>query len=233
MLQTEYMLGHEIADHTWSHPPLTTLTNEQIVAELGWTRQAIKDILGITPRFCRPPYGDIDDRVRGVMAAMDLIPVIWTESGAEEFDTDDWKIAGGTANGTSSFAAWEAIVATAVNLATGFIVLQHDLYQQSVDMAVGYILPDALSHNPAFSLKSVIECQHLNPAYSYVELAPNATVGAPGNGAGIGSVNPGGIAGISGSSGTKSGATSTFRMDGGLMVALAGVAMGVYMVGGW
>ena len=35
------------------------MTNEQIVAELGWTRKAIKAVLGITPLLMRPPYGDI------------------------------------------------------------------------------------------------------------------------------------------------------------------------------
>ena len=39
--------------------PLTSLTNEQIVAELGWTRKAIKTVLGVTPTTMRPPYGDI------------------------------------------------------------------------------------------------------------------------------------------------------------------------------
>jgi hypothetical protein len=38
---------------------LTALTNEQIVAELGWTRKAIKAVLGVTPTTMRPPYGDI------------------------------------------------------------------------------------------------------------------------------------------------------------------------------
>ena len=41
------------------HKPLTSLTNAQIVAELGWTRKAIKDVLGVTPTTMRPPYGDI------------------------------------------------------------------------------------------------------------------------------------------------------------------------------
>ena len=59
-LQVEYMSGHQIAVHTWSHPSLTTLTNEQIIAELGWTKKVIKDVLGITPNYMRPPYGDIE-----------------------------------------------------------------------------------------------------------------------------------------------------------------------------
>jgi len=58
--QTEYMSGHQIGVHTWSHPSLTTLTNEQIIAELGWSKKVIKDVIGVTPNMMRPPYGDIE-----------------------------------------------------------------------------------------------------------------------------------------------------------------------------
>jgi peptidoglycan/xylan/chitin deacetylase (PgdA/CDA1 family) len=54
------MSGHQIAVHTWSHPMLTTLTDEEIVAELGWSKKIIKDLLGVTPTMMRPPYGDIE-----------------------------------------------------------------------------------------------------------------------------------------------------------------------------
>lgn len=59
ILREEYMSGHEISVHTWSHRRLTTLTTEQIVAELGFTREAIKQVLGVTPTTMRPPQGDI------------------------------------------------------------------------------------------------------------------------------------------------------------------------------
>jgi hypothetical protein len=59
VLIEEYMAGHEISVHTWSHHPLTSMTNEQIVAELGWTRKAIQSVLGVTPTTMRPPFGDI------------------------------------------------------------------------------------------------------------------------------------------------------------------------------
>lgn len=72
------------------------LTTEQIVAELGYTRKAIKDVLGVTPTLMRPPYGDIDDRVRAISLAMGMVPVIWTRtpSGAT-FDTNgeiNWNL---------------------------------------------------------------------------------------------------------------------------------------------
>lgn len=54
LVKRAYQEGHEIAIHTWSHPYLTTLTNEQVVAELKWTEQVIKDIIGVSPRLFRP-----------------------------------------------------------------------------------------------------------------------------------------------------------------------------------
>lgn len=62
MLAYEHMTGHQLSVHTWSHPALTTLSNEDIVLELGWTKKVIHDITGVTPNTMRPPYGDIDDR---------------------------------------------------------------------------------------------------------------------------------------------------------------------------
>lgn len=50
------------------------------MAELGWTRKSIKDVIGVTPLTFRPPYGDIDDRVRAIALAMGMRPALWTGS---------------------------------------------------------------------------------------------------------------------------------------------------------
>lgn len=121
----------------------------------------------------RPPYGDIDDRVRAISLAMGMVPVIWTRtpSGAT-FDTNgetnrnlklgfcslpyiDWKVPGGTVNGSQSFATFQAILNNATTLSTGFIVLEHDLYAQTVDLAIGYTLPAAESFNPPLTVSLV------------------------------------------------------------------------------
>lgn len=70
----------------------TSLTNEEIVAELGWTKQIIKDVTGVTPNTMRPPYGDIDDRVRYISLQMGLTPIIWTAADGGTFDTQDWQV---------------------------------------------------------------------------------------------------------------------------------------------
>ncbi|KAF8967664.1 hypothetical protein BDZ97DRAFT_1802680 [Flammula alnicola] len=172
----EYMTGHEISVHTWSHTALTTLTNEQIVAELGWTRKAIKTFTGVTPTTMRPPYGDIDDRVRAISLAMGMIPIMWTSSpSGDKFDTNDWRVAGGIVSPTDSFNSFEAILGNATLIDTGFIVLEHDLFEIAVDLAVGFTLDAALNHNPKFNLKSIGECQGFPEGNLYLETNANTT----------------------------------------------------------
>ncbi|KAG8744863.1 chitin deacetylase [Ceratobasidium sp. 428] len=226
IVQYEYMKGHELSVHTWSHSALTTLTNEQIVAELGWTRKAIHDVTGVTPLTMRPPYGDIDDRVRAIAMAMNLTPVIWTGVGQDEFDTSDWRIPGGTANGTSSYAAFNKILTKATTLDTGFIVLQHDLYQETVDLAVGYILPDALGHDPKFALSSVSHCLHQPLEDAYVETSTKGSTG--GNGTTGGGYGSGGSSSGGSGSGTGSGASGTSGAG-----RTVGMSLGVGAVAGF
>jgi hypothetical protein len=41
----------------------------------------------------------------------------------------------------------------------GVIALQHDIYIESVNLAIGYTLPYLTSHTPPFDIKPVMECQ--------------------------------------------------------------------------
>ncbi|KAG6908967.1 hypothetical protein DXG01_002573 [Tephrocybe rancida] len=176
VLLEEYMGGHEISVHTWSHKHLTSLTNEEIVAELGWTRHAIRTILGVTPTTMRPPYGDIDDRVRAISLAMGMVPIMWTRTpDGRQFDTNDWQVAGGNVAGPASFATFQSILGNATVINTGFIVLQHDLYEITVDLAIGYTLNAALTHNPPFKLEAIGQCSNLPTSNLYFESNTNAT----------------------------------------------------------
>ncbi|KAH9461578.1 hypothetical protein Pst134EA_017878 [Puccinia striiformis f. sp. tritici] len=79
--------GDHLAVHTWSHSHLTSLTNHQILGELGWTIQIIFDLTGKVPRFFRPPYGNVDNRVRSIAKHIfGLETVIWN------FDSMDWGL---------------------------------------------------------------------------------------------------------------------------------------------
>lgn len=56
---------------------MTALTDTQVFAELWYTMKAIKYIMGVTPTCWRPPYGDVDDRVRGFAQGLGLRNMMW------------------------------------------------------------------------------------------------------------------------------------------------------------
>ncbi|CAO3596688.1 unnamed protein product [Absidia cylindrospora] len=182
--------GHELALHSWSHSYMTSLTNEQLVAELKWNEQVIKEVTGVSPRFFRPPYGDIDDRVRDVAKALGFTAVIWTH------DTNDWAM---TEDKTfdpkwvdGNATKWASDAATAT---TGGISLEHDLYANTVDAAVR-ILPIL---QKAYKVTTVGAC---NQQASYKEGAnTNATTSAS---ASASSSNPSGSASNAGASSSTS-----------------------------
>jgi peptidoglycan/xylan/chitin deacetylase (PgdA/CDA1 family) len=77
--------GHEIANHSYTHPDLTHLSNDQIVFELDYTDQVVSDLLGVHTRpYFRPPFGARNARVLDVAAASGFRSVYWT------LDSGDW-----------------------------------------------------------------------------------------------------------------------------------------------
>ncbi|OBZ86107.1 Chitin deacetylase [Choanephora cucurbitarum] len=153
--------GHHIASHTWSHPYMTTLTNQEVLAELYYTQKAIKLVTGLTPRYWRPPYGDVDDRVRWIASQLGLTAVIWN------LDTDDWE-------GVNSQSAYQAVEQNYQNFVemgsngtfanSGNIVLTHEINNLTMSLALDY-LPKITS-----AYKQVLDvatCQNIS--YPYFE----------------------------------------------------------------
>jgi len=201
--QLEHMSGHQIGVHTWAHPPLTTLTNDEIIAELGWSKKVIKDATGVTPLFFRPPYGDIDDRVRAIAKAMNLAPVMWTRlSPQATFDTDDFDIHGGLSSSTQVITNFQHILNNATTINTGFIVLEHDLFLEAVELGTGYILPEALAFQPKLTIEPVIQCTKKEFGSAYLETNNNKTNPLPiaSNAVGTGTVTASAGAAATGSS---------------------------------
>ncbi|MCP2251115.1 Peptidoglycan/xylan/chitin deacetylase, PgdA/CDA1 family [Lentzea aerocolonigenes] len=105
--------GHEIGNHSWSHPDLTKQTEEQIREQLSRTEQAVKTATGHAPTLVRPPYGAMNDKVRA-NAGKPL--VLWS------VDTEDWKF-------HDSAKVAQTVIST---VKPGDIVLIHDIHQTSV-----------------------------------------------------------------------------------------------------
>jgi peptidoglycan-N-acetylglucosamine deacetylase len=76
--------GHAIANHSYTHPDLTTLPGGEIESELRRTQQAVLEVTGADVVFARPPYGESNDEVSRQLSTAGLEEVIWT------VDSRDW-----------------------------------------------------------------------------------------------------------------------------------------------
>ncbi|TDC60413.1 hypothetical protein E1200_30505, partial [Actinomadura sp. GC306] len=106
--------GHEVANHTWSHKDLTTLSDAGVRSQIERTQQAVKAAAGVEPTLMRPPYGATDDQVG---RAVGMPQILWS------VDTMDWRhrsVARNTKLGTTKPVH-------------GDIVLYHDIHKPTVD----------------------------------------------------------------------------------------------------
>lgn len=87
----------------------------------------------------------------------------------------DFNIKGGLVSVQQVLNNWEYIIGNATTMSNGFIVLEHDLFQQAVEVATGYILPDALAHQPPFTIQPVISCLNKPMTDAYIETNDNKT----------------------------------------------------------
>jgi peptidoglycan-N-acetylglucosamine deacetylase len=110
--------GHEIGNHSWTHPQLSKLSDDRVTAEITKTQDAIKDVSGFTPTLLRPPYGAITTRQRDwIESQFGLNIILWS------VDPFDWKRPG--------VSVITQRILTQVH--PGAIILSHDIHKQTVD----------------------------------------------------------------------------------------------------
>ena len=110
--------GHEIGNHTWTHPQLSKLSDDLVTEELNKTQNAIKSACGYTPVLMRPPYGAITARQKDwIEKLFGLSVIIWS------VDPFDWKRPG------------ESVIEQRIlaGARPGAIILSHDIHKQTVD----------------------------------------------------------------------------------------------------
>ncbi|KAJ3860904.1 carbohydrate esterase family 4 protein [Lentinula novae-zelandiae] len=157
---TFYFIGSNVADFpleaqraltdgrtnsadTWSHPYMTTFASEDAFAELWYCdllrtiekMQMIKLVVGVTPTCWRPPYGDVDDRIRAIANALGLQTIMW------EYDTADASVDGKTITDQTVVDNYNSFIQTAEGGAfnsTGTILLTHELNNFTMSEAVSF-----------------------------------------------------------------------------------------------
>ena len=83
--------GHDLGNHSATHPHMSQLTTEQITDELQKCHQNVKDLTGIEMDLFRPPFGEYDNEVIETAAANGYHTIQW------DIDSLDWKEQGAQA----------------------------------------------------------------------------------------------------------------------------------------
>ncbi|MFF9036977.1 polysaccharide deacetylase family protein [Streptomyces sp. NPDC014892] len=109
LVRAQVTAGMWVANHSYTHPHLTGLSQAQIDSEISRTQAAIAGAGGGTPKLFRPPYGETNATVKAVAARHGLTEIIWN------VDSQDWNGAG-----------TDAIVQAAARLTNGQVILMHD-----------------------------------------------------------------------------------------------------------
>lgn len=109
--------GHEVANHSWSHPAFAKMSDAAVTAQIEKTQDAIYAACGVRPTLLRPPYGSITKRQKSwIHQHFGLHIILWS------VDPLDWKKPG------------EAVVRSRIVNGThsGAIILAHDIHGATV-----------------------------------------------------------------------------------------------------
>jgi len=141
--------GHELGNHTDTHPLLALKSPAFIHAELAAAQQSIADASGIFPRLFRPPFGVRWFGLRKAQQDLNLLSVMWTTIGR------DWK--------EPSTVVASRLLAGAQN---GAILCLHDGRQTITNPdvrntldAVAHVIPRLLDQGFRFERVSDLLCR--------------------------------------------------------------------------
>lgn len=102
--------GHEVGNHTWSHPYLPDLSAAGLREQIERTSDAVESATGARPALARPPYGSLTAEVVDKWTGFDERIALW------DVDSADWARPGA-----------DAIAAKVLGeIQPGSIVLMHD-----------------------------------------------------------------------------------------------------------
>ncbi len=77
--------GHEVMNHSDTHPYLTQCDEQTIIDEITACNEKIAAITGVTPTLIRCPYGDYNNQVIETIRSLGMEPIQWN------VDSLDWK----------------------------------------------------------------------------------------------------------------------------------------------
>jgi len=111
--------GDEIGSHTYDHFRLPKMPRQEKIYQIDEYQRLIEGLTGVTPRFLRPPGGQIDTETEQLLADRHMLLALWDVA----------------LNDTHEDKTSEMILKTANrNIRAGSVILMHDGIQATVDM---------------------------------------------------------------------------------------------------
>lgn len=77
--------GHDLGNHSATHPDMTTLSKEKQREQILGVHNAVKELTGYEMELFRPPYGAYNNDVIRTCYELDYYPIQW------DVDSLDWK----------------------------------------------------------------------------------------------------------------------------------------------
>ncbi|CAG8617411.1 5121_t:CDS:2, partial [Ambispora gerdemannii] len=154
--------GHQLAHHTWSHPSLTELSDDDIRSQITLLETALRKIVGVVPKYLRPPYGNYDSRVLNILGSLGYEYII-------TWDIDSNDSLGYTA------AQSEQVYRDAISNSPSpnpHIALNHDTRPDTVNI-VGPFAIDFVTQS-GYNLQTVGECLGNGNDWYKERVAPSA-----------------------------------------------------------
>jgi peptidoglycan/xylan/chitin deacetylase (PgdA/CDA1 family) len=139
--------GHELGNHSYTHPDFTKSDAGVIRSEIKKTQDAVKKAAGVEPKLLRPPYGLADVQVSDVAAEFGMPMILWT-AGSHDWDTKNV----------------EAIKKKTLEVAErDGIILMHDWVKQTVDAMPSIIKSLQAKGYHLVTVSDIVKRQDLKP----------------------------------------------------------------------
>ncbi len=134
MVQRIAQAGHEIGNHSMTHPHMSRLTAEQIVDELNAFEACASPILGKRTTLFRAPYGEYNDNVIKTLREQGYEVIQWN------IDTIDWR---------EERSAKDILDSVLPRLEDGCIILSHNNGYR-IEQYLPSLIESALSQGYSF-----------------------------------------------------------------------------------
>lgn len=134
--------GHEVGNHTFSHPHIGNLSEQAIFDEIGKCEDALEELCEYRPHLLRTPQGALTPSLERCLLDDDYILVLWS------LDTRDWE----------NKSTAHVVQTVLENVQAGDIILMHDFigHNSKTPEALEKIIPILLSQGYEFVTVSAL-----------------------------------------------------------------------------